>query len=79
VKVVGGFWTSGDWQSATDGGEGTLWASLRSRGLNRVRKALMNGIATRGRRGDRSGVSVLWLILIYHLIFTYSDLSTTCL
>jgi hypothetical protein len=25
--------------------------------LNRVRKALMNGIATRGRRGDRSGVS----------------------
>jgi hypothetical protein len=25
--------------------------------LNRVRKALTNGIATRGRRGDRSDVS----------------------
>ena len=25
--------------------------------MNRVRKALTNGIATRGRRGDRSGVS----------------------
>jgi hypothetical protein len=57
MKVVGGFWTSGDWWSTASGEEGTLRTSLRFGALNRVRKALTNGIATRGRRGDRSDVS----------------------
>jgi hypothetical protein len=57
AKVAGGLWTSGDWWSAANGEEGTLRTSLRSRALNRVRKVSTNGIATRGRRGDRSGVS----------------------
>jgi hypothetical protein len=51
MKVAGSFWTSGDWRLTASGGEGTL------RALNRVGKVLTNGIATRGGRGDRSGVS----------------------
>jgi hypothetical protein len=57
VEVPGSLWTFGNWWSTASGGEGTLRASLRSEALNRVRKASANGIATRGGRGDRSGVS----------------------
>jgi hypothetical protein len=57
VKVTSGLWTSDDWQSAANGKEGTLRASLRSGALNRVRKVSVNSIATRGRREDRSSVS----------------------
>jgi hypothetical protein len=57
AKVAGSLWAFGDWQSAANRGEGTLRTSLRSRALNRVEKVLTNGIAIRGGRGDRSGVS----------------------
>ena len=57
TKVAGGFWSSGNWWSTASGGEGTLRTSLRFRALHRVKKAPTNGITTRGRRGDMSGMS----------------------